>query len=971
MDAQADWWTEALRGLPPLLELPSDRTRLECPTLGRSRESIKLSLDTTRRLQELAQSEGVTLSGVLSAAFESLLFRYAGQEDFILGALVIQKDGPYANVVPMRADLCGNPSFPELLVRTHGLSPREVQMQTESIGLTTARLDLVLNLFMRGQCIDGFIEFSTDLFEPQTIGRMAGHFTELLTSALAEPETRITDLGLLTAEEQRQIQIWGHPASELGPSVTPMHAIFERYSAANPLAVALATEHGQVTYAELNARANRVAYDLKKAGVHAGDLVALVFRRSSDLIVSLMGVLKSGAAFVPIDPDWPEARMRTVLDDAAPKVVLSQDRFAGDFNDHNDLPNPGIESNPDDPAYVIYTSGSTGKPKGAILKHRGWANLARIQIEYFGLGPGDRVLQLSSPGFDALVFESGLALTCGATLCIARPSPPLVGPDLAAAINEFGITAIALAPSTLAWLNPAEVPSLKLVISAGETLRPEIAELWRTHVRLFNGYGPTETTVCTTLQLIEHEYTDTVPIGKPIANVEVDLLDAHGNPVPAGVSGEVWIGGAGVGGGYLNRPGLTAACFQAGKYRSGDRARWLTDGSLEFQGRKDHQVKIRGFRIELEEVEAACYRHPAVRECAVVVVDKLQCLFAYVVADTEVDLRDFLHGQLPAYMVPKQFIWLDKLPRNSSGKIDLAALKRSQEHVAPIDSPGVRQIWQEVLQVPEVRPGENFFDLGGHSLLAVDLLQRIRERFGKTITLTELLANPTIQYMEEALESDVPKAAIADLWAVQPNGAQPPIFFVHGDFSFGGFYCYDLADHLGDDQPFYAFPQHGPDGRAVPTSIEEMALDHLKTLRQFQPHGPYLLGGLCNGGSVAYELARQLVLSGETVAKIIMVASVRCNTHLGSLENEDGDDDIREAYRTALVGYVPRSYAGPVDLVWPSDEIRPPGFENDSTAGWKSCASDIRIHSIPGTHRTCMIDFMDETAAAIRECLAG
>ncbi len=1025
--ASIDYWPAALSDAPSGLELPTDHIRTARRSFRGARQPIEIPTAVVGKIDALARAEGATLSEAFSACLETLLFRYTGQGEFLFAGSAMRRElpgtealiGPLVSTVPMRADFSGEPSFRELLVRIRDRNRRDrpnygapwgsvaapvapilfsfqeskssrqsagnIWLETELISSGISRHDLSFHLFSKPKGIHGYVEYSTDLFELETVQRFIGHYRQLLNAALADPDGPVSSLRMLTPEEELRIKGWSLPAPVSGGPAPAMYQRFEEHAANSPHAIALDLGHEQVTYADLNIRANHVAHQIIAEGVQPGALVALAFRHSAELIVALLGTLKSGAAFVPLDPEWPPARLQAVLTDAAPHAILTDSQFASRFTAGNkrvlvvatetpeSTSNPGISVQPDDLAYVIYTSGSTGTPKGALLKHRGWANLSKFQIEYFSLTAGDRVLQLSSPVFDALVFESGLALGSGATLCILGPNVPLAGPDLERAINRFGITAIALAPTTLAWFNPARLPSLKVIVSAGESLRPEIAELWRNQVRLLNGYGPTETTVCATLQPVERAYTGSVPIGRPIAGVQVELLDPYGNFVPVGVPGELWIGGEGVGAGYLNRPDLTERFFRNGKYYSGDRARWLSDGSLEFQGRKDHQVKIRGFRIELGEVEAVLNRHPAVSECAVVVEEQLQRISAYVVAAAavETELRDYLRRELPAYMVPAQLVSLDRLPRNASGKIDLAALHFPATETGAANSGGVRQVWQEVLRIPIIRPGESFFDIGGHSLLAVDLLQRIEERFGKRISLADMVANPTLEYMEQTVESLSSKPALPELWPVQPMGAQPPFFFAHGDFSFGGFYCYELAEHLGDDQPLYAFPQHGPDGRAVPSTIEGMALDHLQVLRQFQPHGPYRLGGLCNGGLVAYEVARQLVLSGEIVESLIMIASVPRNLRLSGFNHEGSGEYIREAYRLAMIGYHPQPYSGPVDLVWPSQERRPAGFEDDSAIGWRSCVPDLRVHTVPGTHLTCMIDFMDETAVVIRECLAS
>jgi amino acid adenylation domain-containing protein len=569
-----------------------------------------------------------------------------------------------------------------------------------------------------------------------------------------------------------------------------------------PNATAIIFEDQRLTYQKLDQRANQLAHYLQELGVGPEVLVGVCMERSPELVVALLGILKAGGAYLPLDPANPKARLAFMLEDAQVPVLLSQRSLVESLPQHSarvisldtdwasiaqeraEKPTSGVTV--DNLAYAIYTSGSTGRPKGGLIAHRGLISLSEAQIRAFGVGPGHRVLQFSSLSFDASIFETVMALGSGAALCLATRDVLLPGPGLIRLLRDLSITIVTLPPSVLAALPVEELPALETITVAGEACSADLVARWATNRRFFNLYGLTETTIWTTMA----ECTDgsrTPPIGRPIANTQVYLLDDHFLPVPVGVPGELYIGGVSVGRGYLNRPGLTAEKFipnpfgdEPGTrlYRTGDLARYLPDGDIEFLGRIDHQVKIRGFRIELGEIEAVLSQHPVVKDAVVVASPTIgdgrgepgdKRLVAYVVTNrdqqlTAGELRGFLKERVPDYMVPAVFMFLDELPLMPSGKVDRRALPAPEgvrpeleaAYVAPQTEieQTIAKVWREALGVDKVGVYDNFFDLGGHSLLVVQVRDKLQKAFGCDLPIVEMFRYPTIDALVKYLRQE-------------------------------------------------------------------------------------------------------------------------------------------------------------------------------------------------------------------------
>jgi len=643
--------------------------------------------------------------------------------------------------------------------------------------------------------------YDRDRVDDAAVGRLLGHLRTVLEAVVANPDLAVWEVPLLTAAEAYPLVVrWNDTAASY-----PRTARAADLVAGEPDAVAIVYGRQRLTYRELDERTNRLAHHLRGLGVGPDVRVGLCVDRGLDLVVGVLGILKAGGAYLPLDPDYPAERLAHMLADARVPVLLTQrhlrDRLPRGQERRVllDAHAPAIARQPADPvdsgvtpgnlAYVIYTSGSTGTPKGAMLAHGGLANLAEAQRRVFDLGPGDQILQWASASFDASVFEIVMAWYAGATLHLADREAVMPGPGLRALLAERGITCLTIPPSALAALagpEAGELPRLRTLVLAGEALPAALVRQWAAGRRVFNAYGPTETTVWATVHACAAG-PDAPPIGAPIANTRVYVLDALQRPVPIGVPGELYLAGDGLARGYLNRPGLTAERFvpdpfgpPGGRlYRTGDLVAWRADGELEFVGRVDRQVKVRGFRIEIGEIESVLGRHPAIGEVAVV-RDEPDTLVAYCVpraAASDAQLREFLRARLPEYMVPASIVRVERLPLTPNGKLDLAALPALAAGGPPADgfvppaTPteiAVAEIWAHLLGAQRVGVHDDFFDLGGNSIKATQLISRIRRAWGVELTLRAMLEARTVERCATAVEN----AVLAQIEAMPEDDAE-------------------------------------------------------------------------------------------------------------------------------------------------------------------------------------------------------
>lgn len=758
-------------------------------------------------------------------------------------------------------------------------------------------------------------DFNSTLFDGEKQQLTMDQFVRAMDAMLADPSLPLNRVELLSADERRYLEVDLNRTESPLPPYETVHAWFEAQVEQTPDSIALTFESETVTYAALNRRANQIAHFLRNRGAGPEVQIGLCMDRCIDMVAGLLGILKAGGAYVPLDPGYPPERLAFMIRDSQTQFLLTRQPVLDllpasgahivcvdrdwDAIASCSTENPAATGGPGSLAYVIYTSGSTGAPKGALLEHRGLCNLVAAQTRCFGVDKNSRVLQFASLSFDASVSEIFMTLCTGATLCLARQATMASADDLLLVLRDERITTVTLPPSVLKVLDPSQLAGLRTIIAAGETCPASVVEKWSPGREFFNAYGPTETTVCASVAQCNGASTGDPPIGRPIANTRMYILDDSMRIVPPGIAGELYIGGIGVARGYWNRDELTRQRFvpnpfsdQPGDrlYRTGDRARYRANGDIEFLGRLDHQVKIRGYRIELGEIESCIGEHPEVADSVVVAREDVpddHRLVAYIVTKSNGssyngELKAFLRQYLPEYMVPTAVVTLDELPLTPNGKVDRNALPqptRSARDVsgsaqAPRDSLELEleRIWEHVLDVRPVGVTDNFFDLGGHSLSAVQIMDEIERKFGQRLAPAKLFEAPTIERLAGIMRSD---SSVADFIVVpiRPEGSKPPFFCVHP--APGTVFCYaPIANHLDSDRPVYGLqaPAINGVGRVFHT-IEETATCYIEAMRSVRPEGPYHIGGHSSGGTIAFEMARQLSAQGHEVGVVVLLDS--------------------------------------------------------------------------------------------------
>ncbi len=984
LERQLSYWQERLSGVPRL-ELHTDHPRPATKGYQGLREPIQVAQPLTAALEELSQSRDATLFMTLLASLQTLLHRWSGQNDIVVGSPIANRNHPgldkligfFVNTLALRADLSGDPAFDDLLEqvsqsaldayahqdlpfeklvehlqpeRDLGREPvfqvmfsyqgdpipklamRGLEASPLPASSRTARYDLEIQLWKDSKGLRGDLIWDADLFERETMRRFLDHWGRLLQGIADDSACRLSRLPLLGAEERRQVlDDWNDSRREW--TEAPLHELFNAQARRSPQAVAASFQGGEVTYSQLQARADRLAHRLRAAGVGPEAVIAICLPRSLELAVGLLGILKSGAGYLPIDPELPSQRLREICQDARPAAVLCSGRTPPSLEqievDHIPLDESGPCPHKVEPAafgvglenaaYVLFTSGSSGRPKGVAVSHRAAANHMLWMRERFPMGPGSRVLQKTALGFDASVWEFFAPWIQGGEAALAAPGAERDSAQLVREIGQRRITHLQMVPSALdILLREAELSrcrTLEFLFSGGEALgddlRRRVGQVLP-HAALINLYGPTEAT-------IDAAYWDSsreaegpgAPIGRPIANLKTFVLDPHLRPAPIGVPGELCISGRGLSRGYLRRPGWTAERFLpdpyssspgARLYRSGDRARWRRDGNLEFLGRLDAQLKLRGFRIELGEIESALAAIEGVAQAAAAAWPDDRGgvrLAGYVRAEggqrlEEAELRSRLERNLPVYMIPSALVSVEEFPLTSGGKIKRRALpapqdwvRRSSQSIPPQTSVEKRlaQLWHSILGVEGIGVEDGFFELGGHSLLGARVMAEARKAFRVELPLRLLFESPRLgalaQRIEESLsqspqmragsdEHEAKRPAERYLVKLQKQGEGTPFFCVHP--AGGGVSSYlPLAQGLGTDQPFYALDSPQAEDSPDDLSIEEMADRYLQAVRAVRPQGPYVLGGHSLGGTIAFEMARQLRREGQEVALLVLL----------------------------------------------------------------------------------------------------
>ena len=970
-EPQLSYWKQRLSNLPDCQHVATDYPRPTQQSYVGALERIILPDPLVTSLSVLSQEEGASLFMTLLAAFQVLLGRYSGQDDVVVGTPIANRNrlevdsliGCFVNTLVLRADLSGPPTFRELLGRVREVAldaydhqdlPFEKLVEALHLQRSLSRTPLFQSMFVlqnsptqdfahpqlkvtRYELDPGFakfdltilieekdgfevaLEYNTDLFESTMAKRMLGHYRTLLESAVKNPQKRISHLSILTDEERQKVVVEWNRTERPYPRMM-VQQLFEAQVQRNPGAVALAFGAREWTYAELNRRANRIARELRRLGVGSQARVAIWAERSLEMVAGLLGILKAGAAYVPLDPLYPPERLEYVVKDAGAGIVLGPkhckdklqpgvtplclealSRPAADKSSEN----LGVEgATPENIAYVMYTSGSTGSPKGVEIPHRGIVRLL-FGVDFARFDDRQVFLQLAPVSFDASTFEIWGALLHGAK-CVLFPGPVPAPLELGEVIRKHKVSTLWLTASffnTIIEQAPEALSTVRQLLTGGEALSlPHMRRALELlpEVQLINAYGPTESTTFTSTYRIPRNLgpVSSIPIGRPIANTEVYILDRYLQPQPVGAPGELYIGGEGLARGYWNRPDLTQENFiphpfnprrGALLYKSGDQARYLPDGNLEFMGRLDDQVKIRGFRIELGEIEAALRSHGTVRDAALVVGESEageKCLVAYVVPPqgplAVKELRAFLMRKIPEYMVPSHFVFLEKFPLTSGGKVDRQALRSTKALEAsaartPVSARNdlerqLLELWERVLGIRPLGIRDNFFDLGGHSLLAIRLFLEIEKVFNRRLRTATLLSAPTVEQMAACLGAEgMPRSS--PLVAIQPNGSKPPLFCVHGG---GGqvLRFRDLASRLGFDQPFYGLQSRDFSDERLQDRVEKIAEGYIGEILTVQPQGPYYLAGASFGGLVAYEMANQLQARGAKIGLLALFDTV-------------------------------------------------------------------------------------------------
>jgi amino acid adenylation domain-containing protein/FkbM family methyltransferase len=1104
---QLEYWKKHLEGAPTVLALPTDRLRPPVVRYRGGAHHSRLPADLSSRLKELGRMEGATLFMTLMSVFQLLLHRYTGERDIIVGAPISGRNqietepliGFFVNTLVFRTKLSGDMNFRELLryvrdialeAHAHQDLPFEklideigverslsynplfqvmlvlenysnenpelpgLRFSAVDVGVETQKFDLTLSAVDAGGEICISFLYNTDLFDASTIARMSGHFQTLLEESASDPSRPLGDLRLLTEAERQQMLVeWNDTVKTYDQRA--VHELFEAQVERAPDTIAAVFEDQWVTYRELNARANRLSRYLKRLGVGPEAPVGLCLERSIEMVVGILGVLKSGGAYLPLDPAYPRERLAVILEDSQGPILLTQRRLAEKLPGDRariicldaDLESMSGESN-DDPAYhvmldnacyVIYTSGSTGLPKGVVNTHRGVCNILLWMRNAYGLSEDDRVVQKASFTFDMSVCEIFWPLLTGACLVIARPDGHRDSAYLTKLILEEGITAIHFVSSALQVLldDPEfnKSKGLRYVICSGEALSLELQEKFfeRMPCQLLNLYGVTEAAVETTHWSCERNSDrKSAPIGEPISNTSIYLLDGDFRPVPLGALGELHIGGIGLARNYLGRPDLTSEKFvpdpignePGGRlYKTGDLTRYRPDGVIEYLGRFDHQVKVRGHRIETGEIEVALSAHRGVDGAVVIAREDVpgdKQLVAYIVSKSAPppqadELRNHVKESLPDFMAPSAFVFLESFPLSRNGKLDRKTLPppvrdgraAGENFLPPRDNLEFQltELWGDILGVKNVGVKDDFFALGGHSLMAVRLMARVREQYDQALPLSTLFQYTTVESLASILRGQVSPSPYSPLVEIRRGNSKTPIFCVH---PLGGeVVCYvDLARRLPAEQPFYGLQARGLGGEAPLTSVEEMAYHYIQAMRAVQPAGPYMIGGWSFGGTMAFEMARQIREAGETVGLLAIIDAGVPRRDGGVPDVPEMDDtefmlylfgeyisisreefkllapderhdyllkelkaqdmfppdfgpvearfyfDLAKVNFQALLKYAPRPYDGKVTLFRSSER---PGL-TDPTLGWgQLAAGGVDIHVVAGRHHEIVL----------------
>ena len=1152
LERQLSYWRNQLAGELPVLDLPADRPRPAVQTYPGDRVTVVLPAELTAAFTELSQREGATLFMTLLAAFKVLLQRHTGQEDIIVGSPMANRPqtetegliGFFLNNLALRDDLSGDPNFRQLLARVRktaldAYANQDVpferligELKPERDLSRTSIFQVYFNLFSFSDKIDlpdgetvSFVDawlqseedlskfdltlyagvgakeiklafaYNTDLFARTRIEQMADQFRQLLSQIVARPDERISRFSLVTPRAE---SVLPKPTqTQADHREKPIHELFSEQAQLHPDKTAVEDPRESLSYRELDSRSNRLANYLRAGGIRTGDVVAIYGHRSVSLVWAILAVLKAGAVFLILDPDYPVERLMSCLEIAGPRGWLQLEpagilpEVLGRFVETLDLcrlqlptqadllagysiepPRTNIAA--DDLAYIAFTSGSSGKPKGVMGRHGPLTLFTSWATDKFGLNESERFCMLSGLAHDPLHRDIFTPLQLGGTVCIPDQKDIESPARLRAWMNQKKVTVANLTPAMSQLLSEGatdaeQIESLRYSFLVGDVLtKRDVARLRKLAPKItcVNLYGSTETQRAVGHFVVPNTSDEApgfdrqvLPLGRGIRDVQLLVLNRRQQMCGIGEPGEIYFRSPHLAKGYLSDATLTHERFiqnpftneaEDRLYRTGDLGRYLPDGNVEHLGRADRQVKIRGFRIEPAEIEAVLTKHTAVHEAAVIAQrndSDETSLVAYVVGDQTIAasvLREYVGERLPVYMVPSAFVMLEALPLTPNGKLDRAALPRPDQiqaerrvdyrgdYTAPRSATerALAEVWQEVLSLDRIDIHENFFELGGHSLLAVRLFAEMEKRFGRRLPLATLFQAPTIAQLA-ALLKDESTPQWSSLVPIQPLGSRPPFFCVH---AVGGnvLEYYDLARHLGTDQPFYAFQSRGLDGAQTPHArIEDMAAHYVKELREFQPEGPYFIGGRSLGGMIAFEMARQLNAQGQEIGLLALLDSYpvghaklsashdssktelrhylrKAGAHISNMRTLPltekfgylidksqylpiriksriwrtiyrsyqslGQEvpralrDVEEFNWLAARAYTPHFYDGQITLFWASKDLR---AKFDLLEGWQSLAlGGMEVHEVPGTHLDMIKEpHVEELAKKVDQCL--
>ncbi|BAY73763.1 amino acid adenylation domain-containing protein [Nostoc linckia NIES-25] len=980
-------------------------------------------------------------------------------------------------------DLSRNPLYEVMFVLQN--TPTNVQevsgltLRTLDFDSGTSQLDIFLSMFESQEGLTGCLEYNTDIFDATSITQLINHYQNLLENIVENPEQCICELSLLTDTEQEQLLLKFNKTSTEYKHLS-LNQLFEQQVELTPNSIALIHQSEQITYHQLNYKVNQLANYLQKQGVTKETLVAICLERSIDMVVGILAILKAGGAYIPLDPSYPVERLNFMLSDSQTSILISNQEILEKLSlsspknicldIHKDEiaqqspENPINISKPEHLAYIIYTSGSTGTPKGVLGTHRGTVNGLHWLWKTYPFTPEEVCCQKTAISFVDSVWEIFAPLLQGIPTVIIS-NATLLDPQLfIEALAHHQVTRIIVVPSLLRLLLDnyhhliKKLSQLKLWITSGEALSINLAKTFREvmpFAKLINLYGSSEVSANATYYdtSLLQDQANTVPIGRPIDNTQAYVLNRNLQPTPVGIIGELYIGGDGLARGYLHRPELTQERFIDNPfisgtklYKTGDLVRYLSDGNLEYLGRHDEQVKIRGFRVELGEIASVITQHADVQDSVVIAVndaEENQRLIAYIVTDKQditTQLLLYLQQKLPNYMLPSAFVVLDALPLTPNGKVDKRSLpidevtrtNTTKTLIAPrnFTELSLVKLWENLLNTSPIGVTDNFFNLGGHSFLAVRLMAQIQDRFGHNLSLSTLFENPTIEKLAAIVSQPFRESSNSPVVVINSSDSKLPFFCIHG--AGGGINHYiNLSRRLGEDYPFYAL-EHNPDTEEPEIiSVEETATYYLQEIRKIQPNGPYLLGGHCYGGVLAFEMAQQLQRQGERVDLLVVIDAILSETRIEPTKDDDAkfllrmaesiktdsnidflvsfeelrdlslneqldlinqkakfiftDTEIKDflryyklfkAHVQAMRDYVPLVYPHSMTLFRAKEEIihdfeSPEFHTDDPLLGWGKCSRQpIKVIEVPGDHFSIFVEpHIQELAKNLRACI--